>query len=79
MTAPVDRLGELIRLPEEERARLAFALLDSLSGADPHGEMSPEAFRQEILRRAEEAYQGPEDSLEWSEVEAQIRRSTPTK
>ncbi len=74
-----NQLGNLILLPEEERARLAFALLDSIEGLDPHAGMSPEEFRQEMHRRADEAYQSPGDSLDWSEAEALIRRSVQAK
>ena len=51
------------------------ALLDSLGGIDPYEGMSPEEFRTEMIRRAEEAYEHPSDSMSWEEVRAGIVNS----
>lgn len=45
-------VGQILELPEPERSALAIALLELLNGPDPEGELSPEAFRDEMVKRA---------------------------
>ena len=72
MSTAESQLTELMKLPEPERARIALALLDSLSGPDPYEGVSPHEFREEMTRRAEEAYDGPADGVDWETARARI-------
>lgn len=76
MSTAEDQLSELMRLSEPERTRIALALLDSLGGIDPYEETSPEDFRAEMIRRAEEAYESPTDGMDWETARSQIVGST---
>ena len=77
MSTPDERLIELIRLPEAERARIAFALLDSIGGVDPDSHLTPEQFRAEMIREAEAALESPEASMDWEQARALIVGSSP--
>lgn len=72
MSTPDDHLNELIQLPETERARIAFALLDSIGGLDPDSNLTPAQFRAEMLQEAEAALNRPEDSMDWEQARAVI-------
>lgn len=76
MATAEDRLDELMRLSEAERTRIAVALLDSLGGLDPYAEFSPEQFRTEMARRAEDALEGPSDEMDWEAARARILQSS---
>lgn len=67
-SASDERIGELIRLPEAERARIAFLLLDSIGGSDPDAHLTPEEFRAEMIREAEAVSKTPDDSMAWEEA-----------
>jgi len=71
-----DTLAELkeraARLPEEERAELALAMIESLDGsADPDVD---EAWRLEIERRSAEIDRGEVDLIPGDEVFDRLRR-----
>ena len=72
MTTANEILGQVLALPEPERSRLALALLDALDGPNPEGELSGEAFREEMGRRADEALARPEAGVSWHEVRASL-------
>ncbi len=72
MSTPDDRLNELIQLPETERARIAFALLDSIGGVDPDSHLTPAQFRAEMIQEAEAALKNPADSMDWEQARAMI-------
>ena len=69
-----ETLAELRRLPEADRTRLAFALLDSVSGPDPDAGLSDDQLRAEIFREADVAVGSPPDSMSWEEAVASIRK-----
>jgi putative addiction module component (TIGR02574 family) len=61
-------LAEALKLSEEERANLAYAIFDSLDGpADIHA-MSDEEFKAELDRRHEEFLRDPSVGVPWEEV-----------
>ena len=57
-------------LPEDERAKLANQLLDSLGMPD---EGASEAWRLEIERRARDVIEGKVELLDYDEVMAEMR------
>jgi len=67
-----DILADLLRLPAEERARLAFELirsLDSETGAD-----AVKAWDAEIRRRGDEVDRHSTETMTLDEYRAHIRR-----
>ena len=64
-------LEDALNLPDDERADLAAALLQSLDGAPEPG--VDEAWRQEIDRRLEEVRDGRVDLVPWEEVRRRLR------
>lgn len=63
-------LEAALALPEEERRRVAEALLDSVPGeSEQEIEM---AWRDEVLRRIEEVRRGEVEPEPWSEVKQRI-------
>ena len=66
-------LDEALALPEEERRRLAEALLDSVP-ADSAVEIQA-AWRDEVLRRIGEVSDGTVEPEPWSVVKAHIVRA----
>jgi putative addiction module component (TIGR02574 family) len=71
VTAASDRLTEILRLPAEERARLAVELIRSLDGeADPD---AAEAWDSEIERRGAELEAGNAQTMTLDEYRAHIR------
>jgi putative addiction module component (TIGR02574 family) len=69
--AQPDLLDQLLALPNDERARLAKALIESLEDdeADPNWE---ELWSAEIVRRIEEGEKHPERLVTWEEAKARI-------
>ena len=64
-------LEEALNLPDEERADVAAALLESLDGPpDPGVE---EAWREEIARRLQEVREGKVQLIPWQEVRRRLR------
>lgn len=64
-------LEDALNLPDEERADVAAALLESLDGpADPAAE---EAWRAEIARRLQEVKDGTVELVPWQEVRRRLR------
>jgi len=73
--ARVNKLrDEAMRLPNEERTRLALELLDSVEPPDPLGHLDDVAWVQEIQRRAEHAISGATKGVPWDEVKAQAEQ-----
>lgn len=70
-------LAEALKLSDEERADLAYALLDSLDGPPDINAMSDEEFKAELDRRAEELRQHPERAIPWDEVKRLTRLDEP--
>ena len=64
-------LEHALALPEEDRRRVAEALLDSV----PHesGEEIESAWRDEVLRRVDEVRRGEVEPESWTEVKRHIR------
>lgn len=66
-----DVLSEILRLPAEERARLALELLRSLDG-DPEPDAAA-AWDAEIERRGAEVDAGTADTMNLDEYRAHVR------
>jgi putative addiction module component (TIGR02574 family) len=69
-------LKNALQLPEEQRAKLAIELLDSLEPAIPTQSRSEADWLAEIERRAHAAHAG-EAGVSWDEVRAQITNRLP--
>ena len=65
-------LAEILRLPVDERARLAFELLRSLDGEPEPG--AAEAWDAEIERRGAEVDGGTADTMTLDEYRAHVRQ-----
>jgi putative addiction module component (TIGR02574 family) len=63
-------LEEAMSLPEDERADLAAALIESLDGTADEG--VEEAWAQEIERRVHEVESGAVETVPWSEARKRI-------
>ncbi|MBA3396018.1 MAG: addiction module protein [Deltaproteobacteria bacterium] len=70
MAAP-DMLTEILRLPAEERARLARELLRSLDGEPDPGASA--AWDAEIERRGAEVDAGTAETMTFDEYRAHVR------
>ena len=64
-------LAAILRLPEEERAKIALELLRSLGEPDSG---AAEAWDEEIERRAAEVVAGTADTMTLDEYRAYLRR-----
>jgi putative addiction module component (TIGR02574 family) len=77
-------LAEVLRLPRQERARLAQELLSSLE--EPDDEEVAAAWANELERRSREVDEGKVETVEWEtvrtemlkEVEERRARRTPS-
>jgi putative addiction module component (TIGR02574 family) len=67
-----DVLAEILRLPVEERARLALELIRSLDGETDAG--AADAWDAEIARRGAEVDAGTAETLTIDEYRAHMRR-----
>ena len=68
----VDTLAEILRLPAEDRARLALELIRSL---DPDAESgATDAWDAEIARRGAEVDGGVAETMTLDEYRAHVRR-----
>ncbi len=67
-----DVLAAILRLPDEERAKLALEILRSLDGEPEPG--AGEAWDAEIDRRAAEVAAGTADTMALDEYRAHVRR-----
>jgi putative addiction module component (TIGR02574 family) len=65
-------LAEILRLPVEERARLALELLRSLDGEPEPGAVA--AWDAEIERRGAEVAAGAADTMTLDEYRAHVRQ-----
>jgi len=66
-------LKKVLALSPEDRAELAFYLIDSL---DPMAESALEAWNDEIARRIEELDSGKVQTIPWEEVRRQVTART---
>ncbi len=71
MAAP-DMLAEILRLPADERARLALALLRSLDG-EPEADAAS-AWDTEIERRGAEVDDGTAETMTLEDYQAHVRK-----
>ncbi len=70
--AASDVLAEILRLPPDERARLALELLRSLDGEPEAG--VTEAWDEEIHRRGAEVDAGTAETMTLEDYRAHVRR-----
>ena len=76
MGSASELLAKLLEFPDEERTRIAIALLESVETFDPHASLTDVEFAAEMERRAEEAALTPSTGLSWEELRAQLRRDS---
>lgn len=70
---PTSPLSELLKLPAGDRAELAMALWDSLTGAERDAELElTYGQRAELDRRWAEHVANPESAIPWSDVRAKL-------
>jgi putative addiction module component (TIGR02574 family) len=72
MVVRAELMSELLRLPENERAELAAALLDSLDGGPPDDGVAA-AWDDEIERRARDDEEGTAEWIDGAEALRQAR------
>ena len=65
-------LDDALRLPEDEREDLGWALLDTVHGGRDEGDVDG-AWALEFRRRLDDLREGRVGSRPWAEVEAEIR------
>jgi putative addiction module component (TIGR02574 family) len=70
--ATTEMLAEMLRLPAEERARLALELIRSLDGEPELG--ADEAWDAEIDRRGAEVEAGAAETITLAEYRAHVQR-----
>jgi len=70
--APLDMLAEILRLPPEERARLALELIRSLDTEAEPG--VADAWDAEIARRGAEVDAGTAETMTLDEYRAHVRQ-----
>jgi putative addiction module component (TIGR02574 family) len=70
--ATAEMLAEMLRLPAEERARLALELIRSLDGEPEPG--ADEAWATEIDRRGAEVDAGTAETITLAEYRAHVQR-----
>jgi putative addiction module component (TIGR02574 family) len=70
--AATDMLTEMLRLPAEERARLALELLRSLDDGEPDADAAS-AWDAEIERRGAEVDAGTAETMTLAEYRAHVR------
>jgi putative addiction module component (TIGR02574 family) len=70
--ATAEMLAEMLRLPVEERARLALELIRSLDGEPEPG--ADEAWAAEIDRRGAEVEAGTAETITLAEHRAHVQR-----
>jgi len=63
-------LEEALTLPENERAKLAASLIDSLDAESDEG--VEEAWRAEVARRVQEIDEGRVTMVDWAEARRSI-------
>jgi putative addiction module component (TIGR02574 family) len=75
--AATDVLADILRLPAEERARLALELIRSLDGEPEAG--AAQAWDAEIERRGAEVDSAAADTMTLDEYRAHIRQRRATR
>jgi putative addiction module component (TIGR02574 family) len=71
-------LQQALRLPEAERAKLAYEILESVEGSGGKGDGLTEEWREEVSRRVDSILKGnggPDE--DWRVVLDRIRRASP--
>lgn len=69
----VNPLTDLLKLPADDRAKLAIALWESLTDAERDGVFElTDAQRRELDRRWEEHQRNPTAAVPWSEVRRKL-------
>lgn len=63
-------LAQVLRLPRNERARLAEEVLSSLE--EPDGEAIAAAWASELRRRSREVAEGKVQTVDWGTARAEI-------
>ena len=71
-------LKDALQLPDQQRAELVVALLDSLPSAEPGQERSDAQWLAEIERRARAA-QGGVAGVSWEEARKQVLDRLPKR
>ena len=70
---PSSPLTELLKLPAGDRAEIAMALWESLTDAEPEGELElSDADREELDRRWAEHLKNPNSAVPWTEVRSKL-------
>lgn len=69
-------LHTALKLPDDERARLAALLLESLEAPFDNPREAEEAWRQEVERRVEELDSGKVKAIPWEEAWRKIVNAT---
>ena len=75
--AATDMLADMLRLPADQRAKLALELLRSLGGESEPG--AAEAWDTEIERRGAEVHAGTADTMTLDEYRAHVRQRRATR
>jgi putative addiction module component (TIGR02574 family) len=75
--AAADLLAEILRLPVEERAKVALEVLRSLDGEPESGAAA--AWDAEIERRGAEVDAGTAETMTLDEYRAHVRRRRATR
>jgi putative addiction module component (TIGR02574 family) len=75
--AATDVLAQILRLPADERARLALELIRSLDGEREAG--AAEAWDAEIERRGAEVDAGTAETMTLQEYRAHVRQRRATR
>ncbi|MBQ36292.1 MAG: addiction module protein [Gemmatimonadaceae bacterium] len=71
---PPTSLVELLKLPAQERAELAFALWDSLSDAQRETELSLTPDQEaELDRRWADHIENPDAAIPWDEIRSRLQ------
>jgi len=71
---PPGTLSELLKLPADQRAELAMALWDSLTGAEREAELTLTPEQQaEVDRRWAEHLKDPGSALAWEDLRRKLQ------
>jgi putative addiction module component (TIGR02574 family) len=78
MASTNDIIDEAMKLPENERTKVALELLDSIEPPDPLGHLDDEAWLTEMNRRADRAAKSEFKGSSWEEVRARLEQKLGT-
>ncbi len=71
MTSTID-LSPILDLPVQQRIDVVHAILESIARETAHPVLSEE-FKQELLRRRDDALANPGDGIPWETVRAELQ------